>query len=164
MASSSRGSWRAYLLQSLLAFIVVVGVLALGKLGVSTLILIALCASLFIIFTVPQNESARPKNIILGYVLGIICGMVGHFVFLEGRLGSFMHGWELLGWLSCGLAIMLLVLIMSVTETDHPPAAVLAIGVAYSGYNITHLLYILGVAVVLSLIVWWLRPRLTNLF
>ncbi len=164
MANSSRGSWRAYLLQSLLAFVFVVAVLALGKLGVSTLILIALCASLFIIFTVPQNDSAKPKNIILGYVLGVICGLAGHFVFLEGWLGNIMGGWELTVWLACGLAIALLLLIMSVTETDHPPAAVLAIGVAYGGYNITHLLYILGVAVVLSLIVWWLRSRLVNLF
>lgn len=164
MAKSSGRSWSAFFLQSLWAFIFVVAMLAVLETAISTSIVVALGASVFIVFALPRNACAQPKNIILSYILGIACGLAGHFIFLEGRLGSLGNGWELMTWLACGLAVGLSVLVMSVSKVEHPPAAATALGVALIGFDLLQILFILGFTVCLSLVAWALRSRLVNLF
>ena len=163
MAKSVSRTFRSYLLQSLGAFVCVAAMLAALETVISTPVVVALGASVFIVFAIPQSGCARPGNIVLSYALGIACGLAGHFVFLEGWFGATAGGWEVMTWLACGLAVGLSVLTMSLARTEHPPAAAAALGVALAGFDRLNVLFILSFAVCLALIAWLLRKRLVNL-
>jgi CBS-domain-containing membrane protein len=164
VAKSGGRSVGAYFLQSLWALIFTVAMLAALQTAISTPIVVALGASVFIVFAMPKHECADPKNIMLSYILGIACGLAGHFIFLEGHLGTFLSGWQAATWLACGVAVGLAVLVMSTVKANHPPAAATALGTALIGFDLRNILFILAFALTLSLVALWLRPRLVNLF
>ena len=66
---------------------------------------------------------------------------------------------DLMAALSVGLSIM----VMAMTDTEHPPAAGTALGSIIPGWSWSAVVFIISSAVVLSLIRIILRPRLVNL-
>ena len=93
-----------------------------------TAILGALGASAFIVFTMPETRSARPRFLIGGYVVGIAVGCFCHMLSRSPwLLPLFLYPERariVLGALSVGLAIFFMV----ITDTEHPPAAGVALG------------------------------------
>ena len=67
---------------------------------------------------------------------------------------------DVLAVLSVGLSI----LIMVFTDTQHPPAAGTALGLAVGGWFPSAIVIVLVGAVMLSVVHQFLRPRLVNLF
>jgi CBS-domain-containing membrane protein len=161
---ASKSSGGAYLLQSLWALLFTVVMMAALKLGVAMTVIVALATSVFIVFAMPSHESAEPKNIILGLVIGTACGLAGHFAFLEGPVANFMGAWDVALWLACGLAVGLAVLLLGLFKVNHAPGAALALVVGSMGFDRLNLLFIGGFAIILSLTTLWLRPKMANLF
>jgi len=119
-----------YLLQCLLAAVIIFIVLFLVGKVFDMVIVASLGASTFISFTVPQSNPSRPRFLIGGYVVGSMCGILMNY------LSRYLISTNVLIFglspniLICALAVGLAMLLMTVFDFEHPPAAALAMGLA----------------------------------
>jgi CBS-domain-containing membrane protein len=153
MAQELRLYWKNYLLQSFLACLSVFALLIILHLQ-NVVVIASIGATAFIVFTMPDDLTAKPSHVVTGHLVGFcsgaLCALISHPHFLSAAL---------VGSLAVGLSI----LIMVITDTEHPPAAGTALGVALSGFSLTLLLSVLTSIVALSVIHKVFRPRLRNL-
>ena len=106
---------------------------------------------------------SRSRFLIGGYLVGIAAGLLCYYLSSLALLTriSIVHEYSLVvfGSLSVGLAIFAMV----ITDTEHPPAAGLALGLILNEWSyITIVLVIVGV-ILLSAIKAALGPMLRNL-
>jgi CBS-domain-containing membrane protein len=145
--------WKNYIFQSLLASLSVFTLLIVLHLQ-NVVVVASIGATAFIVFAMPDDITAKSRNVIAGQLVGFGCGalcaLIPHAHFLSSAL-------------ICSLAVGLSILIMVVTDTEHPPAAGTALGVALSGFSPTLLLSVLTSIIALSLLHRGLRPHLRNL-
>ena len=126
-ANFRRNSGR-YMLQCVLATVVVMFVLSVLDSVLSTTIIAALGASAFIAFTMPHKPASQPRRLVGGYAMGTLAGLVCDWLsrlpLWSGVPLVHQSAQTVFGALAVGLAIFLMV----VTDTEHPPAAGLALG------------------------------------
>ena len=67
--------WRNYVFQSLLATMSLFCVLIFLEQG-EQVIVASLGATAFVVFALPNNLTAQPRNVIGGHIVGLICGFV----------------------------------------------------------------------------------------
>ncbi|MCK4526846.1 HPP family protein [candidate division WOR-3 bacterium] len=148
-----RKAWKAYLLQSFYGACVVCIILVV--LNVQHLVVIAsLGASCFIVFAMPNNVTAKPRNVIGGHLVGLICGSLFSLI---------PHPTFLISVLVYSLAIGASIFIMVVTDTEHPPASGTALEVVISGFSLGLALTILVFSVTLSLAHHFLKRYIKDL-
>ncbi|MGI0090698.1 MAG: HPP family protein [Nitrososphaerales archaeon] len=94
--------------------------------GSSAIIFASFSASTFILFMTPEAKAASSKRFIKSYVLGGIIGYAG-FV-LIGYIGLY---------LTSGLIIFVLSLLLWITDSEHPPGVALAF--AFILYHVNYL-------------------------
>ncbi len=154
---------KRYILQCGIATLsVFIVLLILGNMS-NAVIIAALGSSAFIVFTMPESRVSRPRFLIGGYLVGIVTGLICYYLSLLTLLTSIsiVHEYSLVvfGSLSVGLAIFTMV----ITDTEHPPAAGLSLGLILSEWSyMTIFLAIVGI-ITLSVIKTVLRPQLRNL-
>lgn len=152
-----------YVLQCTLATCAVFVVLLVLDVLYDTVIIAALGASSFIAFTMPRAQISRPRFLIGGYLFGIIAGVLCHYLSTWLPLAQWHvvqeFSNELFGALSVGLAIFLMV----VTDTEHPPAAGLALGFVLNDWNYFTVIVVVVGIVSLSAIKALLKPVLMDL-
>lgn len=141
--------WKYYLLQSLLATVVLfILVLVLGQ--YKLVLISAIGATTFIVFAMPRNASAKTKNIIGGHLVGMACGAIFYFtafpLFVEYPL-------------AVGLAFLLMVIL----DVEHPPAVGTALAVVINEVSLDAFITIMLSAVILSQCRYYLRGHLKNL-
>ena len=153
-----------YVLQCLMAALAIVVILTLMDAVEHTALIASLGASACIVFTMPQAHVSEPRYLIGGYVVGATVGVV--LGLLHRQVGASDLGVSpraaqlILGGLAVGLAIFLMV----VTNTEHPPAAGVALGlVMHERWDWLTIVVILAAIVSLSLVKWLLRRFLRNL-
>ena len=145
--------WLNYLLQSILAAASVF-VLLVTLRQQNLVVAASLAATAFTVFTMPGSVTASARNIIGGHVIGLVFGSVFALVLPESPLAR-----DAMFALAVGSAMLL----MTVTNTEHPPAAGTALGVAMTGYSWRIVLGVLVGAAVLALIHKLLRKFLRDL-
>jgi len=152
-----------YIFQCLLATLCVFVVLLILDAMTDAAVIAALGASSFIAFTMPEAQVSRPRFLIGGYLVGIAAGYVCYHLSLIPWLAQLSIIQErssvVFGALSVGLAI----LVMVVTDTEHPPAAGLALGLVLDEYNHRTVAIVLVGIISLSLIKAVLKPVLKDL-
>lgn len=152
-----------YIFQSFLAALSIFFVLVILEARENAAVIAALGASCFIVFTIPEAKISRPRFLLGGYVVGIAVGCLCHhlsvlpFMSTLPELRALSH--ELFGALSVGLAVF----VMSVTDTEHPPAASLALGLVLNDFSHRTLLVVLAGIISLTLIRIGFKPFLKNL-
>lgn len=82
-------------------------------------------SSVFILFTMPHNVTAKARNTIGSHT---ICGLIGS----ASAVIPLSAGLEPVRW---SFAVGLAIFIMVTTDTEHPPAAGTALGFAMSGWD-----------------------------
>jgi len=137
-----RQSWKQYIFQSLLAVIVVFVVFLSLKME-RPLITISIAATVFIIFAMPKNVTANPKNVIGGHLVGFFTGclfaLIPHNLFL---FSAFVYS------LSVGISIF----IMVVLNVEHPPASATALGVVMNGFSLkAFIVFLVSIVVLLAI-------------
>ncbi len=145
--------WRNYVFQSLLATVAIFVVLLVLSLQ-QAVVVASIGATAFIVFAMPKNVTAQPRNVIGGHLVGMMSGAL---------FASLSHPLALKSMVMFPLAVGLSVFVMVVTDTEHPPASGTALGVAMTGLSIGVAGAIVTSAVVLSLIHHFLRPHLRDL-
>ena len=123
-----------YLFQCSLAAVVVLLVLIILDSTQQTVIIASIGASVFIVFTAPNAFSSKVRSILGGYIIGSIigigCSLLAGLLHTAGT-----EGWGttvvIMGAVSVGLSIFLMV----ITDTEHPPAAGLALAFVLNTWN-----------------------------
>jgi len=154
---------RPFIIQSLLALATFFVVLLFVEKVTQVVIVAALGASTFIIFSMPHTMTARPRRLIGGHLVGLVSGSICHFLFVD-RLSVNINESTVLLAVTFAVAIALAMFLMAVTNTEHPPAAATSIGLLMAGWSWSAILFVLLFAALLAVIHYVLRRYLVNLF
>ncbi len=153
MVIEFRLHWKNYILQSVLASLTLL--IALWMLRARSLVIVASIGSTaFIVFAMPGYFTARPRNVIGGQVVGLLCGALGSL--FAGPSSDYVI-------IASAAAVGLSIFVMVLTDTEHPPASGTALGIAMSGCSWDVALAVVGSAVLLSVAHRLLRPYLRDL-
>ncbi|MBN1434957.1 HPP family protein [Candidatus Fermentibacterales bacterium] len=151
-----------YVFQCVLASLVILAVLLLLDAVHQTAIIATLGASSFIVFASPRAASAQPRRLLGGYIVGTLAGIACSAA--AGAAGvETLSGWHsaiaLFGALSVGLSI----LVMTITDTEHPPAAGAALAYVLNEWTPLTLAVVMGAVLVLAVSKTLLRRILLDL-
>ena len=153
-----------YVSQCLLATGAILIVLILLNTILDTTVIASLGASCFIAFTMPRAQISRPRFLIGGYVVGMAAGCTGRWLCAAPALMELAPASVPLDALCGALAVGLAIFVMVVTDTEHPPAAGLALGLVLNeAYDARVLAVVLIGIVALSLAKEVLKPLLIDL-
>ncbi len=142
-----------YILQSTLAGIsAMIALMALDAIA-NAAVIGAIGASAFVAFTMPHRDVSNARYLIGGYLTGIAAGTLCFFISRSFPLDQLSSNSVFLIIISfAGLAVGLAIFLMVVTNTEHPPAAGLAMGLVLNDWNIQAVIIVLiGIAFVVSL-------------
>lgn len=150
-----------YLLQSLMATCSLVIILLTLDIAFHTVIIAAFGATSFIVFAMPNQITSNPRRIIGGYIVGIIVGMVFHYI--SNSMYSIISHHAIYS-VAVALAVGLSLLLMVLTNTEHPPAADVTLGLVLEGYTFSSLGVILLGVIALVIIKKLMSRWLIDLF
>jgi CBS-domain-containing membrane protein len=152
-----------YILQCFIATLTVFIVLLILDALSNAVIIASLGASSFIAFTMPHADVSRPRFLIGGYFVGVFIGAGCYYLSQISFLKQipFYHNvsYIFFGALSVGLTIF----IMSVINTEHPPAASLALGLVLNECHPVSIIVVLIGIISLCFIKTILKRFLINL-
>ena len=158
-----RRHWRNYIIQCGLAALALLIVLLVVDVVLQAAIVVAIAATAFIVFVAPHSMASTPRRVIGGHVVALIVGTAFSLLYLMPGFGEHIVGShfaaDVIAVFSVGLSILLMVL----TNTEHPPAAGTALGLVIGGWAPSAVLFVLLGALILSAVHRLLRPHLTNL-
>ena len=155
---------KSYIMQSLLATVVLAIILYFVELFTHAAIVASLGASTFIVFAMPHSITAQPRRLIGGHVVGLLSDTFCYYTFLTGPAGKLIASWEFTTLCVYALGVGLSVFLMAVTNTEHPPAASTALGVVVHAWSYPVVIFVLTFAICLALIRRVLRGYLRDLF
>ncbi|TET99782.1 MAG: HPP family protein [Candidatus Stahlbacteria bacterium] len=154
--------WR-YVFQCALAALSVLIVLIFLDVFCHSAIIATLGASAFIVFTMPRSYPSRPRPLIGGYVIGIIVGIISYYISNSSLMltlfGNLRISYVVFGAIAVGAAILL----MTITDTEHAPAAGIPIALVFNKWDYSTVLFILSIVIVLFLVKSLLKPILVDL-
>ena len=153
-----------YIIQSLLATAAVAIILYFVEVMTHAAIVAALGASTFIVFAMPHSVTAQPRRLIGGHAIGLASGAFCYFVILNLLLGQLDTDWEWIRWCVYALAVGLSIFLMTITNTEHPPASATALGIMVHGWSWQTVVFILACAIGLAIIRRLFRRYLRDLF
>lgn len=116
LSRNFKTKWVNYLWQSIVAGIVTVLFLYVFSELVTLVILASVGSTFFNVFALPKIRTARPRNVIGSYIISIIIGL------LCFNLTPVV--------VSGGVAVGAAAFLMVITDTEHPPAAGIALGLS----------------------------------
>lgn len=119
---------KEFFLQSLLATVATFLVLMFLDVASNSAVIAALGSSAFIAFTMPGRPISSAGKIIGGYIVGIIVGCFCYWI----STAAFIQNFDIITsntyLIFCSLSVGLSIFLMVITNTEHPPAAGLAMG------------------------------------
>jgi len=153
---------RPYLFQSACASLYILLILLVLDTRQNAAIIASVGASVFLVFTTPRQYYACPKALVGGYLVGIILGV---FFSWFSRSDMFSATLSLnIRHIICGAAAVgISIFLMVITDTEHPPAAGMALSLVLSQWTPATLAFIIGAVVFLSIIKKILNPFLKKL-
>jgi CBS-domain-containing membrane protein len=153
MVDEFRQFWGHYVLKSLLATLSVFIVLYFLSLQ-HAIIIASIGATAFIVFAMPDNITAQARNVIGGQLVGLFFG----FLF-----SLFPQPALIYSIIVYSLAVGASIFTMVVTNTEHPPAAGTALGVAITGISLDVFIAVVMSIILLSLTHRFFKPYMRDL-
>ena len=154
---------RSYAFQSALATLSLLAIVVVEDVVLNIAVVVAMASTVFTIFVVPDSVAATPRKVIGGHVAGVIAGSIVVAILGIPDLSAIVESSPSIRNAVAALTLGLSMVIMVITDTEHPPAAGAALGLVIHGWSWSSVGVILIGAVVLSAIRIALRPRLVNL-
>ena len=152
-----------YMFQSGLATVSLIVIVLLQDAVLRAAIVVAIASSAAIVFVVPHSIAASPRKVVGGHVVAVATGSIFAWVLMMPALASAAEGSRYLADIMAALAVGLAILIMGITNTEHPPAAGTALGLVVQGWTGSAVGFVLVGAVVLTVVRIALIRRLVNL-
>ncbi len=160
-----------YISQCAIATISVFIVLMVLDVVTNAVIIAALGSSVFIVFAMPEAQVSRPRFLIGGYIVSIAVACLCHHLSLLSL--HHLSLWSLMTWTSFihesshvlfgAMAVGLAIFVMVITDTEHPPAAGLTLGLIVSEWSYMTIVVVFVGIISLSVIKFILKPVLKNL-
>jgi len=160
---SFRKAPKSYIIQSLLAIAAVAIILDFVEVFTQTAIVASLGASTFIVFAMPNYVTAQPRRLVGGNIVGLLCGLLCYYAFLTGPLEELSQNGAFIFWVASALSVGLAIFLMTITNTEHPPAAGVALGFVVNEWTYQTIVFVIVYAVSLSIIKRLLRRYLRDL-
>ena len=155
---------RSYIWQSFLAVVALSVILYFVEVLTHAAIVAALGSTAFIVFAMPHSLTARPRRLIGGHVVGLMAGTFCHYAFLAGPLGKLLTRWEFTTLFIYALAVGLSIFLMTITNTEHPPAAGTALGIVAHEWSCEVVIFLILAVIILAIVRRLLMSRLKDLF
>ena len=141
------------MLQSILATLSVF--IVLYFLSIQHAVIIAsIGATAFIVFAMPDSVTAQARNVIGGQLVGLFYGFLFSLIPQSTLINSIMV---------YSLAVGATIFTMVVTDTEHPPAAGTALGIAMTGISLDVFIAVSISIILLSLIHRFLKSHMKDL-
>jgi CBS-domain-containing membrane protein len=151
-----------YLRQTLMATVTMLVVLLLLDVVKQTVLIASLGASTFIVFSRPHAKRSKPRYLIGGYAVGTLAGCA--LSVISARLIEFSFADPRIIQICCAaFALGLAFLIMVVTDTEHPPAAALALGYVLNEWDLFALFVVLAGIALITSVKELIKPKLLDL-
>ena len=158
-----RRQYKRYIFQALLATVAMAVILLFVDSLSSAAIAAGLGSSVIGIFINPTGATARLRAVVGGHTMALLLGSVFSFILFAGSIETFIADHSLFHALMMALSVGLLMLVMAVTDTEHPPAAGIVIGMASRDWTPEVFGAILGALVLLGVIKLALKRHLSDL-
>ena len=152
-----------FVFQAGMATVVMLAILTFVQSLSSAAIAAGLASSVVGIFIAPSNQTARIRSVVGGHGVALILGAVFSVFIFFGPVETFLSDVDALRNLSYAFAVGLAMLLMAITNTEHPPAAGTALGMASREFDILIFLSIIGAVAFLAVMKLALRPHLQDL-
>jgi len=149
-----------YIIQCSMAAAAISAILIFMNTLFNSAVLAAFGATCFIVFAMPRQKTSNARRIIGGYIVGIAIGAA------LGSLAMLLPNSDA-AWVAClagALAVAVSIFIMTMTNTEHPPAAGVALGIALDGFEPLGILVLFCAVCILVIIKFLLRKWMINLF
>ncbi|MBU0711891.1 HPP family protein [bacterium] len=154
---------KEYIFQSVLATISIFLVLIFLDILEHTAIIATLGASAFIIFIMPNSYISLPKQVLGGYIVGIICGWLCFFL-MTGFIYFLSFIPEKVFVVSFGsLAVGTAIFLMAVIDFEHPPAVGVSLGLVLNQWNHQTIIFIIFALIIMLVVKKLLQPVLIDL-
>lgn len=144
-----------YVIQCIIATLALIFVLVYVDLVFQAAVVTSLGATSFIIFTMPHKNRAKARYIIGGYTIGISIGFI--FTLLVEK--HILLTTPMLGAMAVGICMF----IMVITNTEHPPAAGLALAIVIEGFDLKTVSFVYLVSILLIVIKHYTKQWLIDL-
>lgn len=158
----ARYPW-AFAFQAVLATVVMLVILAFVHSLSSAAIAAGLASSVVGIFIGPSNRTASVRSVVGGHGLALMLGSVFSAILFLGPVEVFLTDRTLIHDVSLALAVGVAMLFMAFTNTEHPPAAGTALGMASREFDILIFFSIIGAVALLAVMKLAIRPYLRDL-
>lgn len=158
----ARFPW-AFVFQAVLATVVMLAILTFVQSLSSAAIAAGLASSVVGIFIAPSNQTARIRSVVGGHGVALALGSLFSVMLFLGPVQAFLMDAEVLRNLSYAAAVGAAMLLMAITNSEHPPAAGTALGMASREFDILIFLSIIGAVALLAVMKLAIRPYLRDL-
>ena len=120
-------------------------------------------ASVAIVFIHSASPASRYRSLIGGHTLGLVLGTTSSLFLFDSPLSSYLGGTVWLFDVVLALSVGLMVLLMAVTNTEHPPAVGTLLGVAIQPWRWETAGVLIGAVLLLSAIRFVFQPHFRDL-
>jgi len=152
-----------YIFQCFLATLTILAVLIFLDILNEAALITALGASAFIVFTMPTQYSSDPRRLIGGYIVGLTVGFIFYLI-SESQIKNILDFTETTTLVIFGaFAVGFSIFIMAVTNTEHAPAAGIALGLVINQWEYLTIIFIIIAILWLASIRYILRDYLMDL-
>ena len=141
--------WR-YVIQSVMAGVAISAALVFFDVVSQPVIIASFGASAFIAFTAPHRKGAQAKYLVGSYIIGIIVGGSLHYMTVLS-----VEDYELLKGIhifAAGMGVALSMFLMAITNTEHPPASSIAVGLVINDWSFLILAKLMAGIIVVCII------------
>ena len=158
-----RRRYRRYFFQAALATVAMSVILLFVDSLSTAAIAASLGSSVIGIFINPSGATARVRAVVGGHTMALLVGSVFSFILFAGGIETFIADHSHFHALMMALSVGMLILVMAVTDTEHPPAAGIAIGMSSQEWTPEVFGAILGATFLLGAIKLLLKRHLRDL-
>jgi CBS-domain-containing membrane protein len=152
-----------YIFQCVLATLTILAILIFLDVLKEAALITALGASALITFTTPHQYSSDPRRLLGGYMVGLMVGFIlffiAHHQIVHGLFANQTTPLILFGSIAVGFSIF----IMTITNTEHAPAAGIALGLVINSWDWLTIVYIIIAIIWLACIKIILKKYLMDL-
>ena len=152
-----------YFGQCFLAVLALSAVLLFLDIRTNAATVAALGSSSFIVFTMPGTRASSPRFLVGGYIVAISTGSLCNFLttldVIRDQFASPEVVYPVFAAVSVGLAIFLMV----VTNTEHPPAGGVALGLVINEFSLIAIVVVLVGVFSLAFLRALFRPMMIDL-
>lgn len=153
----------SYLIQAFLAAVTMLVILLFVDSLADAALAAGLGSSVVILFVHPSSPAAKARSVIGGHTLALLVGVGCSLLFFNSPLVESIGQSSIFSDVGLAASVGLVILIMAVTDTEHPPAAATVLGISMQPLDPFRVAVFIASIVLLAIIHFLLKSHLRDL-